>query len=485
MAGGRRPDAAGTASGGAGGADGGYREYLILGDFDTRDRWGSIPLTAHKPRAMLAMLLLHKGRLVGWQRLTEELWAGTPPESAVANLRTYATGLRRRALGRSRLRADPGGYYLHLDGALVDLDEFDALCGRARQRQRRGDLLRARGAYERALLLWRGTPLSGLRHGPTLAASAAALEERRTGVLESLVDLRLDLGEADPGSPPELAELLRRHIHDHPLRERPRRQLAVALYRMGDVAGALDVCTDTRRCWREALGLDPDDRVDHLQAAVLARDPDLLRPGAQNRLGTRRSVTTGPRLPRPKDEDPVLPASRPLQVAVCGPRECTASERRMADEVGRLLARRHAVVLSSQGPGVPSAAASGARGEGGTVIGVGGGCPPAGHPVSAVIATGAGETELPTLVRSADVVMTIGGSWATLSAVTAAVHRRGVRVVMLSGWRIVDAVGRPVPGILVAADARQAVDLALSPLPVAEAARDSSPDPPTIVAAVT
>ncbi len=60
----------------------------------------------------------------------------------------------------------------------------------------------------------------------------------------------------------------------------------------------------------------------------------------------------------------------PVQVAVCGPRHSTDEDKTHAYEVGRLLARAGAVVISGGGIGVMAAAIAGARAENGVVIGV-------------------------------------------------------------------------------------------------------------------
>ncbi|MBD3138831.1 AfsR/SARP family transcriptional regulator [Microbispora bryophytorum] len=232
------------------------------------------------------MLLLNSGKLVLWHRLLEELWDGAQPASAMSNLRTYATELRRVVFdGGPQLVSDPDGLRLQVDREQIDVDVFADLCARARNDQMNGDLPAASSAYERALHMWRGPALTGLRRGPILTATATALDERRIGVLEDWFDVRLDLTATDRCSGSALIADLRGHLAEHQVRERPHRQLMVTLYRLGDVAGALRACAGAREVLRRSLGLDPDDRVEWLQAAILRRDPDLLRPGVQNRTG--------------------------------------------------------------------------------------------------------------------------------------------------------------------------------------------------------
>lgn len=116
-----------------------------------------------------------------------------------------------------------------------------------------------------------------------------------------------------------------------------------------------------------------------------------------------------------------------------------------------------------------AAVAAGARSLDGTVIGIrpgedGG---PAAADLTAVIRTNMGQARNAILVWSADAVIVVGGSWGTLSELALAMRRaRGLPdgalpVVSLGGWRIIDASGDPVPGILEAHDPEHAVALAL------------------------
>ncbi|MBT2207774.1 LOG family protein [Actinomadura sp. NEAU-AAG7] len=141
-----------------------------------------------------------------------------------------------------------------------------------------------------------------------------------------------------------------------------------------------------------------------------------------------------------------------IQVSVCGPRDCTADDRGHAREVGRLLAGRGAVVICGGYTGVMAEVAAGAAAAGGTVVGVlsradreG-----AGPDLTIAIATGIGEARNSVIVNSGDAVIVIGGSWGTLSELALAKRRGGVPVVQLGGWRIVDAAGDVVPGLLYA-----------------------------------
>jgi uncharacterized protein (TIGR00725 family) len=170
-----------------------------------------------------------------------------------------------------------------------------------------------------------------------------------------------------------------------------------------------------------------------------------------------------------------------IQVAVCGPARCTDEETRAAFAVGRLLALRQVTVLCGGGPGVMAAVAAGAHSAGGLVVGIRPGMTPgeAAPDLSVVIATDLGEARNAVIVASASAVIAVGGSWGTLSEVALAMRRAqrlapgALPVVSLTGWRVLDAAGEPVPGLLEAATPEQAVVLALDPTGTPPAASPS------------
>ncbi|MGW6728794.1 SLOG cluster 4 domain-containing protein [Nocardia sp. NPDC055029] len=138
-----------------------------------------------------------------------------------------------------------------------------------------------------------------------------------------------------------------------------------------------------------------------------------------------------------------LPA---LQVAVCGPRDCTPEDAQRATKIGQLLAEAGAIVLCGGGTGVMAAVAVGASSAGGLVIGI--------RPdtdrtkvcagLTATVFTNLGEARNAVIVESADVVIVVGGSWGTLSELALANRRGNVPVVSIGGYRITDDAGTPV-----------------------------------------
>jgi uncharacterized protein (TIGR00725 family) len=157
----------------------------------------------------------------------------------------------------------------------------------------------------------------------------------------------------------------------------------------------------------------------------------------------------------------------PVQVAVCGPQDCTTEDARRAYEIGQLLAERGAVVLCGGGGGVMGAVAAGARSRGGLVVGVlpGDDRSGASPDLSVAVVTNMGQARNAVLVWSADAVIIVGGSWGTLSELALAQRRGRIPVVSLGGWRVVEQDGRPVDGIVAVGTPAAAITVALSPPP--------------------
>ena len=144
-----------------------------------------------------------------------------------------------------------------------------------------------------------------------------------------------------------------------------------------------------------------------------------------------------------------------------GPGEAGAGVLATAEEVGRLLAERGAVVVCGGLGGAMEAVCRGAAGAGGTTVGIlpGGDRAGANPHVTIAVATGLGEARNAIVARTADAVIAIGGAYGTLSEIALAL-RAGKRVVGIGTWELLRQ-GKPAGDILAAADAEQAVSLAL------------------------
>ncbi|MBM7856563.1 AfsR/SARP family transcriptional regulator [Lentzea nigeriaca] len=246
-------------------------EFRVLGRLEVRARGTTVALGSLKQRLLLATLLLNPGRTVPIRRLVRTLWPDEPPMSAVANLRTYANRLRQLLPdGAQRITGRQAGYELAVRPGELDLHLFTERADAGRTALSRGDHATAARHLGEALSACRGAVLEDLAGCEALAASIAPVEELRLAVTEDHFDARLGLGEHR-----ELITPLREFVAEHPLRERPRAHLVTALYRSGDLAGALAVYTDYRRVIADRLGLEPSPELVKLHQAVLDRDPGL------------------------------------------------------------------------------------------------------------------------------------------------------------------------------------------------------------------
>ncbi len=225
-------------------------------------------------RALLAALLLREGRTATAAELIDALWGGEPPSQALAAVRTYASRLR-KVLDPGVLVSESGGYAVRgLGEGALDLAAAQELATEAEKARSGGDLSRAREVLNRALSLWDGETLAGVP-GPYAEAQRARLEEWRLQLVEAGLDMDLEQGcHAEAVS--ELTAL----TAAHPLRERLRELLMLALYRSGRQAEALAVYADTRRLLADELGVDPRPGLRDLQQRILRADPALAEPSA-------------------------------------------------------------------------------------------------------------------------------------------------------------------------------------------------------------
>ncbi|WP_367322438.1 BTAD domain-containing putative transcriptional regulator [Streptomyces sp. HUAS ZL42] len=237
---------------------------------------GEEPLATGSPqqRALLAALLLREGRTATAAELIDALWGEEPPSQALAAVRTYASRLR-KVLDPGVLVSESGGYAIRsLGEGALDLAVAQDLATEAEKAKNAGDLCHAREVLGRALALWDGETLAGVP-GAYAEAQRVRLEEWRLQLLESRLDMDLEQGcHAEAVS--ELTAL----TAAHPLRERLRELLMLALYRSGRQAEALAVYADTRRLLADELGVDPRPGLRELQQRILQADPGLAEPSA-------------------------------------------------------------------------------------------------------------------------------------------------------------------------------------------------------------
>lgn len=252
-------------------------EFLILGPLEVRTDGRLVPVHGFRQRALLAMLLVHANEVVSSGRLLDELW-GAEPRTDTAVLRVRISQLRKalRAAGCGELlQTRPPGYVLQVARDWLDLGRHERLAAEA-DVVLGHDPAGAAARLREALALWRGPPLAEFAYEPFAQTMIGRLEELRLATVERWIDAELASGRER-----EMAGELRTLVAGHPLRERFRAQLMLALYRAGRQAEALEAYQQARSLLAEELGIEPAPALQELHRAVLIHDSSLDRPLVQ------------------------------------------------------------------------------------------------------------------------------------------------------------------------------------------------------------
>ena len=245
-------------------------------EVDGARRLGPRDFGGIKPRQLLEILLVARGRAVPKDRLAELLWGDAQPRDAAATLETYVSGLRRR-LGQTATSYDSlvvtetGAYRFAVDRVELDLDRFDDLLARAAG---------ATGAIRRRLL---ETAL-GLVRAELLADEpyAAWLEDLRAEYRERVREARLDAADAAFAETDFSATLghAQRVLAGDALDERAHQLVMLAHYASGRRHAALQAFARCRATLQEELGVDRLPETHSLHTAILRDESPGPRPAS-------------------------------------------------------------------------------------------------------------------------------------------------------------------------------------------------------------
>ncbi|MBP2193247.1 AfsR/SARP family transcriptional regulator [Nocardia goodfellowii] len=241
--------------------------FGVLGPVIARNEAGRpIDLKGPRHRAVLARLLVARGRVVPVHVIIEDLWAD-PPAGAKGAVQTFVSALRRAlepqraARSSARLLVTEGpGYALRADADSVDAWRFEDAVARAMTAAPR----QASAVLAESLGWWRGPAYAEFADEPWARAERARLEELRLSAVERLARARVDLGLADAAVPD-----LDAHVAEHPWREEAWRLLALALYRAGRQGDALAALRQARELLADELGIDPGPELRALETDIL------------------------------------------------------------------------------------------------------------------------------------------------------------------------------------------------------------------------
>ena len=298
-------------------------EVRLLGPLELADGGRLIAYGGARQRAVLALLVLHANQVVPSERVLLELWGEDAPPGA-ANALQAAVSRLRRALPEGRLVTRPPGYLFRAFADEVDLGRFERLLAQGRQALAEGAAAEAAEILGLALELWRGPALADFRYEPFAQAEIARLDELRLVCLEERIEADLALGAGG-----ELVGELQRLVGEHPLRERLRGQLMLALYRSGRQAEALEAYREVRELLLEELGLEPAPALGELETAILRHDPAL------------RSA------PAPAPAAVAVPARKPVTVLCAELRVASGSGAGLDPEALRVVLERAQAILGS------------------------------------------------------------------------------------------------------------------------------------------
>jgi len=307
-------------------------EFRILGPLEAVDGDRTVPLGGPRQRALLALLLTHSNRVVSVDRLIDELWGEETPSAAPNALQYHVSQLRKTLAPHDAILTQEPGYLIRIENDELDLHRFERL----REAATTAPPDQAAQLLREALALWRGAPLADLAQEEFAQAEIRRLEELRLSTLEQRVEVELELGEHS-----ELIGELERLAREHPLRERLRAQLMLALYRSGRQAEALAAYRDLRAVLDEELGIEPSRALRELEQAILRQDRELSPKQSANAV----VIVAGEGEPL----DPLLSVAEPLarrpgrELIVTrllpGGRDLSRATAELADLRGRLAER--------------------------------------------------------------------------------------------------------------------------------------------------
>ena len=242
-------------------------EFRILGPLEVRDGDALLTPPGAGLRSLLTLLLLHANEAVSTDRLLDALWPDGPPPSGAAALQVRVSYLRKALGSAGRLVVTkPPGYSIEVGRGELDVHRFEDLVEQADA----AEPANAASLLREALGLWRGPPLADVAYETFAQPAIARLEELRLAALERRIEADLELGRHA-----DLVGELDALVNEHPLRERPRSQQMLALYRSGRQVEALASFQEARATLVDELGIEPGPVLRQLELAILRQDPSL------------------------------------------------------------------------------------------------------------------------------------------------------------------------------------------------------------------
>jgi len=277
--------------------------FGVLGPLQMSANGTDLPLGASKQRAVLAMLLINRNRIVPADTLIDAVWQQRPPPEARGSLHAHISRLRRLV---SEAGLDPAavvvgiqpGYRLNVPDEACDLGRFAI-------EQKAGIQAAAAGRFEEAsrhlsaaLAEWRGPVLEDLRDFQFVDAFAAALAEDKLVALTVRAEAEIACGRTH-----SIISELEALVVLHPYREPLWAQLITAYYLAERQYDALDAYGRLKTALADDLGIDPGPTLRGLHQRILRQEPLDIKEAA--RATAKHVVATLQRRPKVAQESAV------------------------------------------------------------------------------------------------------------------------------------------------------------------------------------
>ena len=265
--------------------------FGVLGPLVAQDARGGVDVKGPRHRAVLARLLISRGRVVPIDRLAGDLW-DDPPDGAMGTIQTFVSALR-RALEHDRAPRAPAqllvtigpGYALRAAPDTVDAWRFETAVTRSAKLLTEDQGQTALLLLDEALALWRGPAYAEFAELAWARGEISRLDELQLLGLERRAEALLALGRAAEAVPE-----LEVQVKGHPWREDGWRLLALALYRAGRQGDALGALRRARHLLLAELGLDPGPGLRQLESDILVQAAHLSPPTGSADVLTRGAV---------------------------------------------------------------------------------------------------------------------------------------------------------------------------------------------------
>jgi DNA-binding SARP family transcriptional activator len=246
--------------------------FGVLGPLELTAGDTPVSLGSRKQRAVLAMLVINRNRVVGSEALIDAVWGQRAKQEARASLHTYVSNLRRLLNdagvdGRTVLAAAPTGYRLTVRDIDCDIGRFVSEKTAGLRSAAAGQFDLASRHLSAGLAEWRGRVLEDIADFEFVAAFAAALVDDKVDMYTALAESEIACGRGS-----SVISALEGLVAEHPYREPLWAQLIIAYYIAERQSDALDAYRRLKTALSEDLGIDPGPTVRGLHGRILRQE---------------------------------------------------------------------------------------------------------------------------------------------------------------------------------------------------------------------